>query len=114
MKFTILLFVTVILGLSIFIIQKEFNPKVSLQKYEWFKDASNEIIRKGKDIELYKERVEKCYKHTPEKCSLLEEQLFGLKSNYNALVAEYNSNSDKFNWTIYNMDNLPLSYEEKK
>ena len=114
MRCIILLSIIAVLVLFTSIIQRAFSPKISVQKYEWFKDASHEIIRKGKDIELYKDRVEKCYHYTPQKCSLLEEQFFGLKSNYNALIAEYNSNSDKFNWAIYNSNNLPISYEEVK
>lgn len=93
--------------------KKELGPQAAIKKYEWFKDASNEITRKLNDIEIYETRLNNCYKATPTKCNLIEEQMFGLKSSYNSLVADYNSASSKFNWNLFNTENIPTNYKNK-
>lgn len=93
--------------------KQELGPQAALKKYEWFKDTSNELNRKLTDINIYEQRTSKCYKFTPNKCDIIEEQLFGLKSNYNSLVAEYNSNSKKINWELFDAEDIPTTYRTK-
>ena len=93
---------------------KEFGAEAALKKYEWFKDASNEIERKLKDIQVYENKIEKlCSNDKSNNCMIMQEQLFGLTSNYNGLVADYNSASSKFNWNLFNTENIPTNYKTK-
>lgn len=94
--------------------KKEFGAEAALKKYEWFKDASNEIERKLKDIQVYENKIEKlCSNDKSNNCMIMQEQLFGLISNYNGLVADYNSASSKFNWNLFNTENIPTNYKTK-
>lgn len=94
--------------------KKEFGAEAALKKYEWFKDASNEIERKQNDISIYENKIEKlCKDDKSNNCMIMQEQLFGLISSYNGLVADYNSASSKFNWDLFNTENIPTNYKTK-
>lgn len=106
--------------------QKQFGPSASLVKYEWFKDASNALEAKSKDITVYEERLkslEKQYEGVARKDWAREDreaynqqfaEIAGLKASFNRIVREYNSNSEKFNWSYANTEgNVPRTYQEK-
>ncbi len=94
--------------------KREFGAEAGIKKYEWFKNASHELERKIVDINLYQKRVNVCYDKKQRNCGIIEEQLFGIKSSYNGLVASYNANSDKFNWTLFNAESsVPKRYNSK-
>ena len=103
-----------LIGSTAKVAKKEFGAEAALKKYEWFKDASNEIERKLKDISVYENKIEKlCSNDKSNNCMIMQEQLFGLISNYNGLVADYNSASSKFNWNLFNTENIPTTYKTK-
>lgn len=106
--------------------QEQFGPKQSLVKYEWFKDASNAIESKEQSIKVYESSIEelkKTYEGVSKKdwprddreaLNQKEVELNGLKTAYNNLVEEYNSNSSKFNWKYANTEgNVPRTYQKK-
>ena len=90
--------------------QKEFNPQRMLEKYEWFKDASFAILEKKASYEALNNRItqmEEGYGDTPMKdwdrwdkqqLNTWRNEAAGVKLIYNKLVAEYNAQSNKFNW----------------
>ncbi len=48
----------------------EFGPQASLEKYEWFKDASAKLEQKKADIQIYEARIvqiQEDYKGVPRK-----------------------------------------------
>ena len=97
---------------------KEFSAEAMLKKYEWFKDASNQIIKRGKDIQIYAEKqstmcVGQIDRLAREQCMMWSQEVAGVKSAHNSLVAEYNAQSSKFNWSAFNADNLPTRYQER-
>ena len=96
--------------------KKEFGPSASLKKYEWFKDTSFTIKKLNSDISIYEDKQIICIgqtnRITMEQCMLWSQELAGIKSAYNDTVAEYNSQSSKFNWSMYNIDSIPTSFKE--
>lgn len=108
------------------VVKEEFGPRNSLVKYEWFKDASNQLEAKQQDIGVYETRLkalEEQYANVQRKDWPRDDreaynqqtaELAGLKASYNALVAEYNASSEKFNWSYANTEgNIPRSYQTK-
>ncbi len=99
--------------------KKEFGPKAALTKYEWFIDASNQIEKKKKDVIIYQSKIDdmcdKIYdRYTGEQCMTWYQELAGIKSSYNDLVADYNSQSQKFNWSMFNTKTpIPKQYKTK-
>ena len=105
-------------GSAATVAKKEFGPQVALKKYEWFINASNQLNKQAIDIELYQAKIDRtCTSHMDrlarEQCMVWEQELIGVKSNYNSVVAEYNSQSEKFNWSLFNTKNLPTNYTTK-
>lgn len=106
--------------------KEEFGPRASLKKYEWFKDASSQLEKKKEDINIYSERIssfESDYDGVSRKdwdridkqtYSQYQQELAGVRSSYNKLAAEYNANSEKFNWSLYKgeSDIPPYQYKE--
>lgn len=102
--------------------KEEFGAKASLKKYEWFKDASETILEKKQTILVYQTNVDqmkKDYSDTKRKdWDRIDKQQYnqwsleivGLKASYNKVVKEYNAQSSKFNWKIYNTSDLPVTY----
>ena len=102
--------------------KKEFGPKAMLTKYEWFIDTSKQIERMQADITIYQVKQEICvvpkgmYKADRierEQCMLWAQEVAGIKSSYNDIVAEYNSASSKFNWSMFDTANIPTSYQRR-
>lgn len=103
--------------------KEEFGARASLKKYEWFKDASETINEKQQTILVYQGNIssmQEDYKGTPRKdWDRLDKQQFnqwklelsGLKANYNSIVKEYNAQSSKFNWSMYNTSHLPEHFD---
>lgn len=99
--------------------KEEFGARASLTKYEWFKDASAQLEKKLADIDTYQQSLaslQDSYEDTPRKdwdrfdkqnWQQLTQELNGIKSSYNTLAAEYNANSEKFNWSIYKGSDVP-------
>lgn len=108
--------------------KEEFGPRASLEKYEWFKDASSQLEKKKEDINIYLQRInsfEQDYEGVKRKdwdridkqtYSQYQQELAGVRSSYNKLAAQYNANSVKFNWSIYkgNSDIPPYEYKQLK
>ena len=74
------------------ITKEEFGPKASLQKYEWFKDASEQIIKLHKDILIYENKSlllcnSNMDRTAREQCMLWSQETAGIKSAYNDIVA---------------------------
>ena len=95
--------------------KKEFGVETSLKKYEWFMNASSELRAKGFDIDLYQSKIDRLCSKEPinQNCYLYEQESFGLRSSYNSLVAEYNAAGKKFNWSLYNTQELQQTYTTK-
>lgn len=103
--------------------KEEFGAKASLKKYEWFKDAAATLDEKKHTIEVYQSgitQMEVEYADTPKiEWPQQDKQFYyqrsteisGLKANYNDIVKEYNAQSSKFNWNIYNTSDLPRTYD---
>lgn len=97
----------------------EFGPKALMAKYTWFKDASAQLDAKRANIEDAKARItsmETSYAGTPrnqwvradvEQYNLWQNEVSGMKANYNNLAAEYNSAMSKFNYRFTNVGDLP-------
>jgi len=105
------------LGGAAKVAQKEFSAEAMLKKYEWFKDASHQIEKRGKDIQIYTEKQTMCVgqidRLAREQCMMWSQEVAGIKSAHNSLVAEYNAQSSKFNWSAFNADNIPVTYQER-
>ena len=99
--------------------KEQFGPKALLQKYEWFKDASAQLDAKVANIDAAQARIksmDETYKGTPrtqwaradlEQYNLWQNEVSGLKANYNNLAAEYNAAMAKFNYRFTNAGDLP-------
>ena len=98
--------------------KKEFSPEASLKKYEWFIDASEQINKLDSDIKVYKDKqdmlcVEGMDRIAREQCMTWGQEVAGIKSAYNDVVADYNAQSRKFNWDLYNTQKIQTSYVRK-
>jgi len=105
--------------------KKEFGPQAMLKKYEWFKNASAELVKKENDILVYStnlKNMEDSYKNIPrnkwdrtdkEQYNQWSIELAGIKASYNSVAAEYNAQSSKFNWSPFkgNSDLPPTEYK---
>jgi uncharacterized protein YxeA len=113
----------IIVILSLGFIFHHFGPSRSLQKYEWFKNQYAQIQQVGKQIENTNSRIQefKNFNGDPKKWdwSLKEEfsriqtVLQGYTEQYNYMVAEYNAQSSKFNWSGFKTS-LPRDAGEYK
>lgn len=104
--------------------KQEFGPRALLKKYEWFKDASAQLDKKKADIAVYDQRVsqiKKDYQHLSrekwpredrEQFYLWQSEVAGVKSSFNDLASEYNSQMAKFNWRFANRGDLPQGATE--
>jgi len=102
--------------------KKEFGPQASLTKYEWFITSSEEIKKLDSDINVYSEKMNTmCQTNdrgtldriSREECMIWAQEVAGLKSAYNDLVAEYNAQGSKFNWNMYNTKHIETSFRRK-
>ncbi len=142
----ILIILGVLIGLSVLtftcnwigngekVVQQEFSPEAMLKKYEWFKNQS-EFIKKaqqditnlkaesniklqyeeenGKEHSKWAPLIQKSYLDDIEQN---KQQKLSLLSNTNKLIADYNAQSAKFNWSGFKTkDDLPpVSFESIK
>ncbi len=102
--------------------KKEFSATAMLKKYEYFKDASQQIIAKKNDIVIYESKINRLCtgndldRVSRENCGLYEQELAGLKMSFNSLAAEYNSQSNKFNWKSFDQtegDSIPKNFKTR-
>ena len=105
------------------VVKEEFGPRAALQKYEWFKDASETINEKRNTINVYTANIadlEESYNNVPRKdWDRIDKQQYnqwraeitGIKASYNKVVKEYNAQSSKFNWDMYNTAQIPETYD---
>lgn len=106
--------------------KEEFGARASLKKYEWFKDAAASIVKQKVNVIEYQARIkafESDYdgvkksewpKDERSEYNQLRTELIGIKQIYNDTVAEYNAQSTKFNWSMYDQTNgdiVPKSFE---
>lgn len=90
--------------------QEQFGAREALRKYEWFRDAAAQLEKKQADMKVYDSRLrslEAAYSDKPrgqwaredrEQWSIWQSEAAGVRASYNALAAEYNAASSKFNW----------------
>lgn len=97
----------------------EFAPKAALAKYQWFIDQANAIKKMDQDIAIYKKRqdaVRDQYKGYGEDQSkwpphiqmqynkdyaTARDDRSAVISQRNNLVRDYNAQSSKFNWRVF-------------
>lgn len=103
--------------------QEEFGAKASLKKYEWFQDCANTIEEKSNTIKVYESNIanmNEMYGDSPriewdridkQQYNQWSAEITGIKASYNKVVKEYNSQSSKFNWSMYNESELPKKYD---
>tara|TARA_Y100000310_G_C20552304_1_gene748712 strand:+ start:429 stop:863 length:435 start_codon:yes stop_codon:yes gene_type:complete len=97
---------------------KELGGDALLRKYEWFKDAHNQLNAKTANIKIYKakldafKQLENPDRTDKENFATWAQELAGMQASYNDLAAEYNSNMSKVNWKFCSGDNaLPREYK---
>jgi len=104
-------------GEAIDVAHKEFGAQAALSKYEWFIDTSAILDKMASDIGIYTEKQKMCEtvrdRLAREQCMLWSQEIAGIKSTYNDTVAEYNSASKKFNWELFNTNDLKPIYQTK-
>ena len=102
--------------------QEEFGPRAALKKYEWFINQANAIEKMDQDIALFENRIKQVDEeysqygndkakwplHTQvmynERKKTVQDDLVAVVSQKNNLVREYNAQSDKFNWKLFETD----------
>lgn len=101
------------------VVSQQVDPGVMLKRYEWFKDASAALDAKGASIEIYEKRfkdLEAQYTGIPrrdwaredrEQWNLWQSEVAGIKSSFNILAADYNSQMSKWNYAFTNVGDLP-------
>lgn len=114
---------------------KEYDASAMLKKYEWFKDQSQRIQKMDQDIantSKLRDGVREQFEldngkdHTKwdpitkkqyqEKVDLSDQMYLSTVAQRNSIVAEYNSQSSKFNWSPFKskMDLPPTTFDEIK
>lgn len=106
---------------------QEYDPSAMLRKYEWFKHQSQRIQKmdhdvlnaktlrdgiksqfendNGKDHKLWDPVTRKQYQ---DKVDLQDQMVNAIISQRNTIVADYNAQSSKFNWSSFKtQDDLP-------
>jgi len=111
-------------GEAVSVAKEEFGARKSLKKYEWFKDAAEAIQSRANTIKVYEDniaRMKQDYKGVPrskwdrwdkEQYNQWQMEVVGLKASYNLIVKEYNAQSKKFNWKLYETSELPRTFKE--
>lgn len=97
-------------------VKKEYSASAMLKKYEWFKDASATLESKLQTIKVYDQNMIDMHNDYIDiyrkdwdrldkaQYNQWKVELAGLKASYNQLASEYNSQSNKFNWSPFNSD----------
>ncbi len=98
--------------------KKEFSGSAMLKKYEWFKDAAEQIRKKKADVTMYQSRIDRfgsidnLDRTDRESLMVWEQELLGVRASLNGLVAEYNAQSSKFNWSAFDTnESVPTFFE---
>lgn len=90
--------------------KQEFGPKAALKKYEWFVNQAESLKRSEANIKINEAQISQMqtdYQSTPlpqwprdarEELARLKQVRTDLVMNYNRDVADYNAQSEKFNW----------------
>lgn len=105
---------------------QEFSPEAMLKKYEWFKDASASIDKQSVNLDAYERNI-KGYlsdyegvkkmdwpRDDRQAYNQLRAEYQGMLQMYNSTVAEYNAQSNKFNWRSFDQtqgDAVAKTYE---
>lgn len=108
---------------AVAVVQKETDPAVLQQKYEWFKDAASALDAKKADISVYESRfkaiggtVGACPQGvdrvTREQCLVWVQEVSGIIASYNETASQYNSEMSKWNWRFTNVGQLPQGATE--
>ena len=100
--------------------QRELGPKAMLMKYEWFVDQASRIAQMDANVDLYSKRVggvdaqyasygadksawppaiQAQYNHER---TIARDDLAAIVAQRNSIVREYNAQSEKFNWKLFN------------
>lgn len=100
--------------------QQELGPKAMLKKYEWFVDQSSRIAQMDANVDLYAKRVAgvdtQYASYGADKTawpptiqmqynrdrSIARDDLVAVVALRNGIVREYNAQSEKFNWKLFN------------
>lgn len=97
----------------------QFDPKVMLKRYEWFKDAAAQLEKKQADIGVYEKRFKDLRADYPgkprsewsredrEQSNLWASEVAGITASYNDLAAQYNAAMSKANFAFTNVGDLP-------
>ncbi len=97
--------------------QQEFSPEAMLKKYEWFKDASAALDKKQADLSAYSVRINtfkddysgikksEWPRDDRQAFNQLNAEYQGMLQMYNSVAAEYNAQSNKFNWSKFDQTN---------
>ena len=131
---TILLVVVMFVGMAVLgracswfgeaasVAREEFGPRAALQKYEWFKDQAEAITALQENITTYRQvlvnygDVSKLPRDERQSYRLTQTELSGMVFKVNRMIADYNSQSDKFNWELFNAetDRPPFKFNSVK
>lgn len=107
------------LGRAAQVTSEETDPRVMLNRYEWFKDAAAQLDAKLASIEVYKAKfkdLEGEYKGVPrtkwaredrEQWSQWKSEVAGVIGSYNTLAGQYNAAMAKINYAYTNVGQLP-------
>jgi len=97
----------------------QFDPKVMLKRYEWFKDAAAQLDKKKADIAVYEKRFAQLKadyagksrsewpREDREQANLWSSEVAGITASYNDLAAQYNGAMAKANHAFTNVGDLP-------
>lgn len=108
---------------SIEVAKDEFGLKAALKKYEWFKDAAETLNEKRSTIQIYQTNVDMMNEDFEglhrSKWSTIDKQQYnqwrmevtGIKASYNKVAKEYNAQSSKFNWEMFNTEDVPKKFD---
>lgn len=109
---------------AVVVAQRELDPVVLQQKYEWFKDAAAACDQKRASIKVMQGRIDRLqadYKDVKrrewarddrEQQSVWESEVSGLKASYNDLASQYNAQMAKWNWRFCERGQLPQGATE--
>lgn len=112
---------------AIDVAKKEFAPEVMLRKYEWFKDAAAGLEAMDANLAGMESKIrsmEDGYAGVSRKdwdrwdkqqYNIWQAELMGVKQVYNSIAADYNAQSNKFNWRMFDQtDGDPITKHFKE
>jgi hypothetical protein len=103
----------------------EYSPGAMLKKYEWFKNQAESYKQISARYENFEKAISNFVANFPDRakwswqdreeyqrlCSVRD----GYLSQVNSIIADYNAQSGKFNWSAFNTADVPrrLEYQVK-